>query len=191
MIARGAPGRDIVVAVRSREILRAEQILEIDLRLDAVRQLVKQRRIDACIGGQLHRVADRRVRFRARDHAEASANLLREVVSVPQREAVARHQRHFATLRDERRTGGDRIDDLRFLQRVAGGNQPTIGDAALQAELESAAALRSREHHSSASIRIGRARVAAVEPINGRGGEQPLDRLPFTADLIIVETLGL
>ena len=69
-------GRDIVITVRGREIMRAEQILDIDLGLRARRQLVEERRVDPRIAGQLHRIADRRIGFRAGDQAQPDADAL-------------------------------------------------------------------------------------------------------------------
>ena len=71
--ARRARG-DIIVAVRGREIMGAEDILDIELRFEPARQLGEQSRVDAGIAGKLHRIADRRIGFRARDQAEANAD---------------------------------------------------------------------------------------------------------------------
>src|SRR6476469_5453762 len=115
--------------------MSAEYIVEIDLRLHAVRQLLVERRVHARVAVQLHRIADRSIGFRSRNQPEANADSRSEVVAVPQREAVARNQRDLAS---GGRGSGAR-GDLRVLERIAAGDQPAAGDAALQAELNAAA----------------------------------------------------
>ncbi len=92
----GRSGRVVVVVVRGREIVGVEDVLDVDLRFDAAGQLVVTGGVEARIAGQLHGVAERRERLRARDQAKAEAYRVGHLVAVPQREAVARDQRDFA-----------------------------------------------------------------------------------------------
>ena len=92
-------GRDIVVAHwRSGNNAAPSRFSRLTCASTPPRQLVEKRGIDPRVARQLHRIADRREGLRPGDHTKPQPEPVGHVVAVPEREAVTRHQRHFAAL---------------------------------------------------------------------------------------------
>ena len=72
------------------------EVLDVHLDIDAVAEPGEECGVNSRVSRELHGVADRRVGFRSCDHAKPGAELPGEVIPVPQRKAVARHERHSA-----------------------------------------------------------------------------------------------
>src|SRR4249919_2762892 len=101
---------------------------------------------------------------------------------------MARDQRNFAIAAW---AGSGRFGHLGLLQGVAGRHLPAAGDVTGEAEFEPLAALLAAQDERAAAVGVGYAGVGTVELVDGYRSQQPVNRLPLGADLVIVEPLGL
>ena len=76
--------RNVHIIMRDGEICRIGQIFDIDLRIDIVSQLEKHCRINACVGGELHKIADRRETLCLMIDAEPQPEPVADIISVPE-----------------------------------------------------------------------------------------------------------
>jgi hypothetical protein len=77
------------------------------------------------------------------------------------------------------------------LPGIAGRDLPIIADTALQAQLDTFAALLAAQQELRGIGWIDNAGIGPIELVDGDRGQEAIDRLPLRADLIVIEPFGL
>ncbi len=148
---------------------------------------VENGRVKTRVAGKHHSVVNGSEHIRAVDDAESGREFFGDQILVPEREIVMRHLCD-ALSRDSRR--GCRSNEC-ILISIAAGDAPFGKQAAVDADLKSVGALAAGLDDSGRVVRVGRARVGAVEPVDRRGYGHVAKHVPFDARFEIIEFFGL
>ncbi|MBV8838439.1 MAG: TonB-dependent receptor, partial [Alphaproteobacteria bacterium] len=181
-------GRDVVVAVRRGPVALVEDVLDVELRLPVLVEGGVDRAVEADEAGELHAIVGARKRVRKGDDAECARPHRRELVLVPQRELVERHQLHDVAGDDRRRgvAGHPRVG-----VGIAEHALPIGRDVTFQLGLETADAVASRQDEEAGIGRIGERHVLPVELVDRRAEQELRADVVLDPDLLVLEPLRL
>ena len=176
-------GGDVVVVVRVGKVGCVEQVFDIELNLEALRDIEEQGRIDAGIAGQSCRGRGRpdgSELGRLPDHTNASANLRGDINAVPNGKLMFGHLRQV-----------DKFiaPQLCVLEGVASADLPMTCDPARHAEFDAFGACFTNVNGGGRVGRIGRCCVGAIKLEERQRGRQSGADIPFCAQFNIGEFL--
>lgn len=187
--AARSPGGDVGVAVGVRIVFRSGQIFDIELKLQLRRDRPVDRAVDAGVAVERHIVADPGIGLVARQHADGGTPFRRDVIAVPDAEAVLRRLGQYLAGRG--RANG--LDRLGVLIGIGRDDLPGRGDLAVQRQFDAFDTLRvARQQDQLGAVgRIGDRGIAAVQPIDRARQGQGRANVPLGADFGVLELFGI